>query len=232
MMDGQRALPLEAPSLETTLNASQQAPFVVTITNLMGGPMHYEYKFKVTRESAQTDNLLVELQITRLPSKKTIRNHCKLLRHSPSVYVLVCTKLHNSRQVTPPITIPFEYRRRSRSWTATSSFGNVRSVFSLNSFEDGFGFLATLLCNEMTVQFPSDGTMSIRCYAMGVLVNEAKPDDRNLMDLDDEDNNGPATPRRTGAETEPQRHEVKSSSMSGTQQPSLGPLAAKSSFFE
>lgn len=228
MTENQRAPP-EIPSLEAALNASQQTPFVVTITNFMGGPMHYEYKFKVTREGAQTDNLLVELQITRLPSRKTIRNHCKLLRHSPSVYVLVCTKLHNSRQVTPPITIPFEYRRRSRSWTATSSFANVRSVFSLNSFEDGFGFLATLLCNEMTVQFPSDGTMSIRCYAMGVLVNEAKPDDRNLMDLDDEDS-APTTPHRV-TEPEQQRHEVKSSPTLNTP-PALGPLAAKSSFFE
>ena len=168
--------------LPAVLNVSQRAPFVLGITTMLG-TMHYQYKFKVSADAGAGAGCV---EIRKLPGGRPVRNEFRLLRISPSVYILVCSKLYNCASVRPPISFPIEYRRRSRSWVATSSYNNIRSVLSLNCHEDGFGLLASICTTEVTVHFPPDGTMSITCFGpLGYVLNQARPDDRDLPESGD-----------------------------------------------
>jgi len=185
--------------LHTVLNATLQQPCVLAINSMLGR-MLYSYRFRTapangryhqsaTREAeaqAETiDSYVGAVEIRRLPTGRAIVNPFKLIRISPTAYVLVCTKLYNSANVSPPISIPIEYRRRSRCWVATSTFNNIRAVFSLNSHEDSFGLFASICTTEMTVTIAPDSTLTITCYGpMGYVLNQANTDDRDPTSSD------------------------------------------------
>ena len=129
-----------------------KAPFYLQIPKMVGGVTIYKYAF----EAKQLNPLIADCKvtITNIESKREVTNGFKILMHSTRQGVLVCTHLGPTRLMTP-ITIPVEFQK-TKKYVISGSFGEIRAMFSLNRFEEGFGWLATMFCSTMTVEIDEE----------------------------------------------------------------------------
>ena len=159
----------------------QAHPYTIQIPKIMGGTSCYRYTFNCVPKNTLITHGTVT--IAQVDGKRQTTNHFKLMFHTIHQGILLCTQLGETK-LNPPLAIPIEYQPRTKNYVFYGSFAEIRGMFSLNSFEDGFGWLATLFCTNMTVAINST-EMEIICRGLGgYVLNRAEP---NHMHLEDEE---------------------------------------------
>lgn len=172
-MDSKRHI----PSFLTCLTES----IPVTIHRAFGISSNYSYQFLSSEESTGKYNVIC----TITSNKQKVSNSFRLVVEKPGLWILVCDKISN-KTISPVITMPIEYKPKINSWVMTGTFDAVRALFTLNTFQDGFGLLSSLMCSYATVQFHcATKFMVISCYSLGgFCLNQAKLDERSHFEED------------------------------------------------
>jgi len=163
--------------MESLAAGLTKAPFYLQIPKMVGGVTIYKYAF----EAKQVNSLIADctVTITNIESKREVTNGFKILMHSTRQGVLVCTHLGPTRLMTP-ITIPVEFQK-TKKYVISGSFAEIRAMFSLNRFEEGFGWLATMFCSSMTVEIDED--LSLICRGLGgYVLNRSEPNHAHFED--------------------------------------------------
>jgi len=167
----------QLPLLLQTITGPQS--YTVEIGRFLSGTASYRYAFTSVRSGDSFTSHIYNctITITQIASKRSVINRFKLIVHSKTQGVIVCQRLGHV-QLHPAITLPVEYQPRSQQYLIEGGFKDMRALFSLNSFEDGFGWLSTFFCSKIRVHLltqPVNG-LKLTCLGLGgYVLNQADP---------------------------------------------------------
>lgn len=147
-----------------------KAPYYIQIPKVIGGLAVYQYDF----EAKKLNNLMWDLtiQITNVETKRTVTNLARLLLSSRTEGVILATHL-NQKPLIFPIATPVIYKRNLYQFQ--DNYNSIRAIWTMNRFEESFGWLATLACTHIVVRIDArEMIMEARGWG-GVTVNKAEP---------------------------------------------------------
>ena len=167
----------QLPQLLQSITGNQAS--TVEIGRFLSGNASYKYAFTAARTGDSFTSYIYNCTVTisQIASKRSVINRFKLMVHSKTQGVIVCQRLGHV-QIHPAITLPVEYQPRSQEYLIEGGFKDMRALFSLNSFEDGFGWLSTFFCSKIRLHLltkPVHG-LKITCIGLGgYVLNQAEP---------------------------------------------------------
>jgi len=145
-------------------------PYFVQVPKIIGGLSVYKYEF----ESKQLNTLMWDLRITisNVETKRSVTNSARLLLNSRTEGVILATHL-NGKPLIFPIATPVIFKRNL--YQMQDNYNNIRSIFTMNRFEESFGWFATLACTHIVVRI-NDREMIMEARGWGgVTLNKAEP---------------------------------------------------------